>query len=140
MTPHRQPGRGRLLDLAVLGYVLVSLGGALVLELSDGVLLAPSGAALGESCWVHALFGWSCPFCGMSRSLVALAGGDILVAFGFHPAGPLLALWMLVALPWIVFTVVRRARPALDGPAFGWSLRAVAVVCVVAGLVRGLVR
>ena len=39
-------------------------------------------------CQFHAWTGYSCPSCGLTRSLHALLHGDVPAAFGFHPLGP----------------------------------------------------
>jgi hypothetical protein len=58
-------------------------------------------------CLVKALTGIPCPSCGVTRSLVALAAGDVAGALGANPLG-LLAAALLVALPvWMAADALR---------------------------------
>jgi len=43
-------------------------------------------------CPMKALTALDCPLCGLGRSLLALAWGDLPLAWASHPLGPLLAL------------------------------------------------
>lgn len=43
---------------------------------------------LPSLCPVALLFGQPCPGCGMGRSLIACACGDLAAAFTWHPLGP----------------------------------------------------
>lgn len=46
-------------------------------------------------CLFNLVMGVPCPGCGMTRSMVRLADGDVVGAFRMHPAGPVLvALWL----------------------------------------------
>ena len=128
----------RALD-ALLGlFALSALLGSVALGLSgDTVMLGDH--ALGATCWSRHLLDLSCPFCGMTRSFVALGHGDVAASFGFHPAGPLLMLWLAVTLGLIVRSAAQRSAPVFGHPAFGRSLTAVAAICLVAGTARWLV-
>src|SRR5262245_56695051 len=102
---------GRVLDLA-LGLLFASqlVLAAWLVPAGDHVALA-DGTPLGGACLSQALFGIACPFCGMTRSFVALAHGNVAGAFGFHPAGPLLAAAMVACVIAIAIAWVRGARP-----------------------------
>lgn len=71
-----------------------------------------------------------CPFCGMTRSFVALAHGDLAAALRFHPAGPLLFAAMVVALVAVVTVFVRRGRPLVERRGFAIVSEAVALACL----------
>jgi hypothetical protein len=59
------------------------------------------------------MLGLACPFCGLTRSFLALARGRVLEALAQNPAGPLLFLAVLVALPFLLYSCLtgRRFRP-----------------------------
>lgn len=85
-------------------------GPAVVLALAGvgaaaALALAPGLARFAPACVFHALTGLPCPSCGATRAVVALAGGDVGVAFGFNPLVTLGVLAFLAAgaaaLPWV---------------------------------------
>jgi hypothetical protein len=106
----------RMLDLGVAALAAAQLGAAFV--------LSPGGDELGVTCPSRAWFGVACPCCGLSRSFVALAHGDVRAAFAAHPAGPLLALAMLAL---VATTVLTRRR-------FDRVFEVVVATCIVAGV------
>jgi hypothetical protein len=64
--------------------------------------------------------GYSCPGCGMTRSMTSLAGGDLVASVAFHPGGILLVTAMSI------FAGVRLAdrlkgRPVLVGLRRRWA-------------------
>ncbi len=63
-----------------------------VLALSLALPLPNDGTILGlpSLCPFHNVTGVPCPGCGLTRSFVCLAHGQIAAAFEFHPLGPLL--------------------------------------------------
>ncbi len=73
-------------------------------------------------CGSRAWFGVNCPGCGLTRSFVALASGDLSQSLGFHRLGWLLALAVVAQIPYRVFAlrelrsrVVERTWPAWFG-------------------------
>jgi hypothetical protein len=126
--------RGRVLDggLGLLAASQLVLAGWLV-PAGDRVLLA-DGRPLGGACVSHALFGIDCPMCGMTRSFVALAHGDVAAAFAFHPAGPLLFVAMLACVVAIAIVAVRRAVPLVQRRGFWRVFQAVAYSCIAIGM------
>ena len=77
-------------------------------------MLLPDGSQLAGSCPLHEIAGVACPFCGMTRSFVALAHGELGAALRFHPAGPLLFSAMAALLIGAVVIACRRSRPLVD--------------------------
>jgi hypothetical protein len=55
---------------------------------------------LPPACAFRRLTGYPCPGCGMTRSFVSTAHGEIAAAFGYHPLGPILFLLVLAQLPY----------------------------------------
>lgn len=78
--------------------------------------------------------GLPCPGCGLTRSFVALAQGQLSVAWHVHPLGPVLA---SVATSWLLLRVLRRHwRTKLttydwsNAPSYVWWAALVLVVAV----------
>lgn len=51
-----------------------------------------------SSCFIHDATGYSCPSCGLSRSLHAGANLHLWQSLGFHIMGPFLLLGMIILL------------------------------------------
>jgi len=58
------------------------------------------GIPLPESCWSKAYFGFRCPGCGLTRSVVYLAQGDWCNSFAEHRIGFIMALVILAQFPY----------------------------------------
>ncbi|MGH9456563.1 MAG: DUF2752 domain-containing protein [Thermoanaerobaculia bacterium] len=101
------------------GDFLVVVLGTAILVASFGVGIAQSyGADLlpdREVCWSRLVLGRPCPGCGLTRSFVAAARGDIPRASAWNPAGP--PLFALVAAVTLLHGL-RLAGAAL--PWLGW--------------------
>jgi len=85
----------------------------------------PGGAQLGDTCAFLAQTGMPCPQCGMTRSWVFAARGQLLAAFTYNPGGLGLFVWLQVgALIGAVRLVTR--RPQVLSPPWqltvGWAL------------------
>lgn len=98
--------------------------------------VVPRLGPVGVTCPVRAVAGVECPFCGMTRSFVATARGQLGEAFAFHPAGPFLMLAMLAFAAAVVVVTARGAAPLFERPRFRRALEAVAVVCAAVGVVH----
>ena len=96
-------------------------------------LTMPGGAPLSSPCLSRALFHVDCPFCGMTRSFVALAHGRLGAALDFHPAGPRLFVARLGFLGAVATVSIRRAQPLFDRRPFVVAVQAIALVCVAIG-------
>jgi hypothetical protein len=102
-----------------------------------GILLSPLlGAPLynrgfhipGLICpWYH-FTGIPCPSCGLTRSFMAVARGDVLRAVQFHAFGPLLyGVFLLLAVHLILELLLNRALPLpygrwLERQRFRWGI------------------
>jgi hypothetical protein len=76
-------------------------------------------------CGSRALFGVECPGCGLTRSFIALARGDLAGSINFHRVGWVLALAVLLQFPYRILAlgdlrkgVIERTWPKW----FGWAL------------------
>lgn len=94
---------------------VVATGGALALLAS--ALISPAGVESGPIlCPFRLLTGIPCPACGLTRSWVHLAHGDLATSLSSHPVGPaLMALTMLAAVAASAYAVTGRwlVRPRL---------------------------
>lgn len=128
--------RGRILDLGLAAFVAAQLAAsAWLVPMGDRVAL-PGGAVLGGLCWFRAVFHVDCPFCGMTRSFVALAHGELAAAVRFHPAGPVLFAAMVAALIALVVVLIRRTRPLAERRGFLIAFEGVTLLCSVIGIVK----
>lgn len=84
-----------------------------------------SGERLGETCLMIQQTGLPCPQCGMTRSWVFGARGDVLAAWRYNPAGITLWLWInaggLVGAARLIARSGRRF-PVPTALLFGWTL------------------
>src|SRR3954465_15376423 len=95
---------------AVDRAVYVGMGASLV----AAPLLSPHTLDAGPVlCPFRRLTGLPCPGCGMSRSFVALAHGDISDAFAYNRLRPLLMAIFVVAITW---KLVSLASPRVEAP------------------------
>jgi hypothetical protein len=100
----RQLGRHHrfMLAIAVLSIVL-----SFMLKLGDDgrISITETGYELPNLCGSRALFNIECPGCGLTRSFVALAAGELQQSLAFHRLGWLLALAMLAQIPYRIFAL-----------------------------------
>jgi hypothetical protein len=125
---------GRALDLVLAGLAAAQLGAAAWLVPAGDRVLMPGGEPVGGLCLVHAVTSAACPLCGMTRSFVALAHGDLGAAFRFHPGGLLLFVAMVVFVGAAVTVAIRRGRPLVERKRFLLAFEAVALTCLVIGV------
>lgn len=51
-------------------------------------------------CTFRRFTGMSCPGCGLTRSFVFLAHGQLSLAFQMNPLGPIAFAWVVAQIPW----------------------------------------
>jgi len=127
---------GRVLDMAGAALAAAQLAASAYLVPDGDRVVFPGGGELGGLCWFRSVFHIDCPFCGMTRSFVALAHGDLAAALRFHPAGPLLFAAMLGFLCAAVVALVRRRPPLVERRDFLRGFEAVVVICLVIGIFK----
>ena len=74
-------------------WFVVAFGGTILAASLALALLAHRGVdpiARVDLCWSRILLDRDCPGCGLTRSFVALAGGDLARSFACNPTGPVL--------------------------------------------------
>ena len=106
-----------------LVFGLLAVIAALLVYPGEGEQLMFMGLSFGQECGFKTQYGFGCFGCGMTRSWVYTARGQLFRAFEYNAAGALLFLWLALGL------VLGGARLALRKPAF---LRTHPVVVVVA--------
>lgn len=101
--------------------IVVAISGSILLG-SVILFLAPGhGRELlpeGSLCWSRILLGRDCPGCGMTRSFIAMGGGQLGHALAYNPLGPVLfaTLALLVVLHALRLAGVRIPRlGTIDG-------------------------
>lgn len=114
-----RPGqeRARSYHAGILTAAAVVLFAAAVLQVRGETQVALLGVALPESCAWRRLMGLNCPGCGLTRSFVSLAHGEVSRAWHFHPLGPLLFGVVAMQLPYRGFQLWRLSHslPELKG-------------------------
>lgn len=89
-------------SVAVAAVIVVgaTLGARLLVATTGGVQL----------CWFLAVSGLPCPGCGLTRSVMAAARGELAAAVMLHPFGPLILLWAIAATASPLLRGERRRR------------------------------
>ena len=82
---------------------------------TDQVLLG--GLAIPELCQTKSLFGLNCPGCGLTRSFIYMAHGDVPAAVRMHVVGALLFVLTLIGIPFFAINafLIRRGQASLIG-------------------------
>lgn len=113
-------------EMLVIALLVVVL--AFVLEVRSeervGVTGFP-GLTLPPLCQSYAWFGIRCPGCGMTRSFVQLAHGDLAESWRHHRLGWLLALAVVLQVPYRLLSLRRADKSALGSlfpRLFAWLL------------------
>jgi hypothetical protein len=100
---------GKIEHLWILGFCLVAISGAYILDLSpEGAVVFSSDHfglrfQLPETCMSRRIFGVSCPGCGLTRSFVAVAHGNIRMGIEANIMGPILYLLCWLQIPYRIF-------------------------------------
>ena len=133
-----QPAPGRFAARVPAWAAPVAVAAAAVVWCTAAAVLDPTaGDSPLPSCPVKALTGWSCPGCGSTRMLHALAHGDVGAAVGYNAVAlavlPLLA-WAW--LGWLLRTTGRRSLPRWE--LTRWAVPVMVVVTVTWAVVRNL--
>ncbi|TWT87162.1 hypothetical protein Mal64_26970 [Pseudobythopirellula maris] len=94
---------------------------------ADGLGVGPQGmpgARLPELCGSRLMLGAECPGCGLTRSFIALAHGDLHGSLAYHRVGWVLALAVLLQPPYRLLSLRYEASDAEPTwPSwFGWGL------------------
>lgn len=128
----RDPARSRRAHQQLILILSVAvLGAAALLRVEGGQRVVVPGVevALPEVCTSQRLLGISCPGCGLTRSFISLADGDLGRAWQYNPAGVLLFGFVVAQIPFRSFQIGRLAtgrEPVRLEPLATWILIAIA--------------
>jgi UPF0716 family protein affecting phage T7 exclusion len=76
--------------------------------------------------------------CGLTRSVIAVAHGDVAGALGFHPGGVLVVLLLLGSMLGAALAAATGRAPLWSRPAYRRAVEVTALACLAAGLARPL--
>lgn len=114
--------RDRHRTMLYLAIAVVVAAFLLQMPNSDSVSLPWLHVNLPTLCGSRALFGMECPGCGLTRSIIALAAGDLEQSLRFHRLGWIMALAIVAQIPYRLFAlremrhgIVQRAWPTWFG-------------------------
>jgi hypothetical protein len=124
------------LDATLLICLVATLGVALVADFSADNGLEVMGDTIGNVCVFRECFGIPCPFCGMSRSIVAFTHGHIVKSFLFHPLGPAIAISFAAFAVVAARSLLCRGRSAVESSVFNRIFMLLAVVSLVLWAIR----
>ncbi len=98
-----------------LSIVALLLSAVLSVQGETDVVVPILGRPLPEICLARWQFGVNCPGCGLTRSFISLAHGDVAGAWSFNPAGVLWFAAFLWQIPYRGYQLRRlsQGKPAL---------------------------
>lgn len=68
---------------------------------------------LPHTCVSRVIFGWKCPGCGLTRSVIHLAEGDWRSSWHSHRLGMLMAALIVLQVPYRLLAMRRPGRPLI---------------------------
>ncbi len=95
-------------DRLYIFFILSAVAGYFWLLINSGTIFSPSGNESGI-CFIKSVFGFPCPSCGSTRSLIHLFQGEIIDAIMWNPLGIVLFFIMTVFPIWILLDWIRRS-------------------------------
>jgi hypothetical protein len=97
------------------------------------------GHPLPGMCFTRSVLHMNCPTCGMTRSFVAVAHGELRLGFALHRLGPFVFVLVLLQVPLRAYAVLTGALPRwLTYPKLGTRLAVVLIVALLANWVYNL--
>jgi hypothetical protein len=98
--------RCRHIQMLCVALVVIVLASLLEVHSDQRVALSClPGWPLPEICLSRKIFGVTCPGCGLTRSFIYLAHGDLSASWNVHRVGWLLALSVVLQLPYRIFAL-----------------------------------
>lgn len=124
--PVESPARDRWLDLVLFAgaaFLLVAAASLQVARDEDGrEQVAASGRSLPPLCLFRAVTGLPCPGCGITRSVVDLAHGEISASFRHHPFGIFVLFLIAAQIPYRAVVLLHPGARAFRFPTL-WTGR-----------------
>lgn len=106
------PSRQRHWEMLVISCLVIVA--SLALRVEDGSQVKLAEFALPPLCLSRSWFGVSCPGCGLTRSFVQLAHGHWLAAWEAHRLGWLLAVMVVLQVPYRIHGLCQRDSALLS--------------------------
>ncbi|MAT70439.1 MAG: hypothetical protein CMJ58_13050 [Planctomycetaceae bacterium] len=103
--------------VTMLAMSVAIIAASFALRFNDSGGLSGGGVALPPLCGSRALFGVECPGCGLSRSFVALAAGDVAKSLQYHRIGWIMAAAVLLQIPYRLLRL-RQLRTGTPDPSW----------------------
>lgn len=103
----------------------------------------PGLGVLPETCTLHTRFGIDCPGCGLTRSFIHLAHGEVAAAWGLNPVGLFWFAFVVWQIPLAIGNLLSNRRlgwlPRIVQRATPWN-HIILIGLLVALLIQWLVR
>ena len=129
--------------MLLISLTVIALAGLLEVRADQRVFLHGfPGLPLPEMCMSRTWLQFECPGCGLTRSFVHLAHGDLSASWRLHRLGWLLALAVVAQLPYRIVALARGDNAPLGTTfprLFGWTLVVLLFVNWLMNLVSRLV-
>ncbi len=99
----------------VLTALLLMTAALMTVPSEQQALVILFGWPLPELCQTRRIFGWDCPGCGLTRSFIYMAHGEVEAAFRMHAVGASLFVLLVICIPLFVWNLGRlvKNRPSL---------------------------
>ena len=131
-NPRRDGETGLRVFFAVLACLTLFLSAVLTIRNGETLVTPWLELPLPGLCMFRRVTGADCPGCGLTRSFVSMAHGQVLTALHYNLAGPFIFVWVAFAIPYQTFQV---ARIFLGYRPMRWSIISWAIWPLVATLI-----
>ena len=95
---------------AIILFVCIAIIAAARIFRIDVLGLYFFGLEWPMHCLLNSVFGVKCAFCGMTRSFVAVAHGDLTAALRYHFLGPVLFGFIVFQIPYRIWALAISPR------------------------------
>lgn len=112
LVPAQKVSPEIIFHAAILGVAIAVILASCLLSV-DGpstVLLPWFDSPIPPTCGMRIYYGLDCPGCGLTRSFITLAHGDLWASLRFNPAGVLLFAALVFQIPYRVVQLFRTQR------------------------------
>lgn len=122
----------------VAGSTLILLASVLLQVRSDVVFIPGFSEPLPGTCVSREFAGVNCPGCGLTRSFICLAHGDLVGAWHYNPSGMLIFALIAVQIPFRLYQIwrIRGGLPEAAAPWLGAGWVVMAFVMILQWIVR----
>jgi len=128
--------RGKLIDASfafAAGAIFIL---SAIFSMDESGALMVKGSAVGWSCPFKLIFSYPCPFCGLSRSFVAMGHGDFSDSLQYHPLGWLMFFGFIVTFISIIWSFISKSSPVCERNVFIYGCLSMALLFISFWLIR----